>query len=63
MIVNPEKSHFMSVSNDTHDKDGFHYDNLPFKNTNKRQKADFSLKKICPKAGQILSALPRLPVP
>ena len=36
MIVNPEKSHFMSVSNDTHDKDGFHYDNLPFRNTNKR---------------------------
>ena len=36
MIVNPEKSHSMSVSNDTDDKDGFHYDNLPFRNTNKR---------------------------
>ena len=36
MILNTEKSYFMSISNDTHDKDGFHYDNLTPRNTNER---------------------------
>ena len=70
MILNPGKCHFMSIGNDTHDKDAFYYDNLTLKNSNEQEILGVTIdrrlafhqhtKKMCRKTGQKLSALLRL---
>ena len=69
MILNPGKSHFMTISKDTHDEDAFYY-NLTFKNSNEEEILGITIdrkltihehiKKMCRKTGQKLNALPRL---